>query len=716
MKTADFEVTLDGKARRVVSTARLYRGPGASEVAAMRQKTMPGDDRPRVEPSRVVLLVVDQGSLLAGDERRVRVVAENCLWLLGLGDQLGLMLLPGPEGQLPVHRDAIRPALAKVHGLRALDDTALAAGAEHAEKRPDPFASIQPVTAAAERTGATPARPDARPQALEKLEDSLSAGKLGSGETVSAAAAKSHAVAALGDLAKLLTALRHMPGAKTILLLSAGMSADDVSGEIERVAAAAAAGNTRIYALQVPTPARKFAEIGESGLLAIARASGGALVTLGEKPGEALQRMAAELSFSYLLMLEPLPEGDMSSPHSLSVSTRRKGVTIRSSAWLVPGRLLPEALPEPKPPAPNPTREAPIARRDPALDAVLARVADYVQNYCREVSAVVTEEVYEQQVLGSMAGAGVVTAVRQESRRLVSDFLLVKVPGDEGWLPLRDVLEVDGKQVRERDNRLQKLFIEASADEAIENANRILEESARYNIGPVRRNLNVPTLPLMFVHGQNAGRFTFTKRGEEDEGGMRTWVVEYRELVKPTIIKTPAGADVPASGRFWVEPTSGRIVRTTLEAGGATITVIYRPYAEAPGVWLPASMDERYGTRIRARASYSNVRRFRVFTEEKIKEPKIKEPDAGEERKESSPSAAAEPGSRPQPEGSERASPPPGAGGPGQARAAVNTTGLMRPTPESCDGGAPRDQAYTTGPRRCAASTPRRRELPGTGP
>jgi len=635
MKTADFEVTLDGTPRRVVAIVPLFRGPGANDVAAMRRQAMPGFEPPRVEPSRVLILVVDQGSLLSGDAARVRVVAENCVALLGLADQLGFMVLPDLTGSVPLGRDAIRTRLAKVKELRALDDASAANAAEEAEKKRDPGDAVPPIVAA-DRTDATPAKSDVRSQAPEKLEDLLSVGKSGGGETVSAVATQTRTLAALHGLGELLDGLSRFPGAKTVFLLSAGMPADDVSDAIERTAVAAGAANTRIYALQVPTPARKFAELGESGLLALARASGGALVTLRDKPGEALQRMASELSFSYLLMLESGAAVPARVPAALSVRTRRRGVTIHSNAWLVAGRPLPDALPAaPLPGAPKaggptevksqdrpagrePAREAPTRGRDPALDAVLARVADYVQNYSREVSAVVAQEAYEQRVMGSMAGTTFVALVPQQTRKLVSDFLLVKVPGD-GWLPFRDVFEVDGKQVRERDNRLQQLFVDAPVDKAIENANTIWEESARYNIGYVRRNLNVPTLPLMFVDPQNSGRFLFRKAGEDDQGSMRTWIVEYRENVKPTIIKTPAGADVPASGRLWVEPTSGRVVRTTLEAGGAFITVIYRPYEGTPGLWLPASMDERYGTTILARATYSNVRRFRVFTEETIK-------------------------------------------------------------------------------------------------
>ena len=58
---------------------------------------------------------------------------------------------------------------------------------------------------------------------------------------------------------------------------------------------------------------------------------------------------------------------------------------------------------------------------------------------------------------------------------LVSDFLLVQVPG-EGWLPFRDVFERDGKQVRDRQERLAALFLKGSSRSAFAQARAIMDE------------------------------------------------------------------------------------------------------------------------------------------------------------------------------------------------------------------------------------------------
>ena len=115
------------------------------------------------------------------------------------------------------------------------------------------------------------------------------------------------------------------------------------------------------------------------------------------------------------------------------------------------------------------------------------------------------------------------------TRTLVSDYLQVKIPGYEGWLPFRDVFEVDGQRVRDRQDRLVKLFVQTSPSRALDNAQAIVKESARYNIGGVRRELNFPTLPLWFLEPQNTRRFNFRKVGEETLSGRRVIVIEYTE-------------------------------------------------------------------------------------------------------------------------------------------------------------------------------------------
>ena len=80
----------------------------------------------------------------------------------------------------------------------------------------------------------------------------------------------------------------------------------------------------------------------------------------------------------------------------------------------------------------------------------------------------------------------------------MSEFAIVKAAGRVGWSGFRDVVEVDGKPVSDRRDRLLSLLTGPAGGEA--ELRRIADESARYNVGPVIRNFNVPTTALFFFH------------------------------------------------------------------------------------------------------------------------------------------------------------------------------------------------------------------------
>jgi hypothetical protein len=206
-------------------------------------------------------------------------------------------------------------------------------------------------------------------------------------------------------------------------------------------------------------------------------------------------------------------------------------------------------------------------------------------------------------------------------RETKSDYLLVKAPGGERWLPFRDVFEVDGKKVREREERLQQLFLKAP-DKAADRAAEIMAEGARYNIGFVQRNVNLPTLALRFLDPSYKARAFFRKDAEVAVAGTKTWELAFSERGSPTLVQGPSG-DAPAEGTFWIEPAEGRVVRSRIrhQVGAATIevTVTYRPDAKAPGTWVPSEMREVYeggGRRLECVATYSRVRRFQVIVDE----------------------------------------------------------------------------------------------------
>jgi hypothetical protein len=73
--------------------------------------------------------------------------------------------------------------------------------------------------------------------------------------------------------------------------------------------------------------------------------------------------------------------------------------------------------------------------------------------------------------------------------------------------------------------------------------------------------------------------------------------LSYRETARPTLIKTTRGKDLALTGRMWIEPTTGIVVKTEMIAADpivrAQVTVTFRRDGEV-GIWVPEKMEEYY--------------------------------------------------------------------------------------------------------------------------
>jgi hypothetical protein len=285
---------------------------------------------------------------------------------------------------------------------------------------------------------------------------------------------------------------------------------------------------------------------------------------------------------------------------------------------------------------------------EPSLDDVMRSVSLYAAGYGEQAAVIVAVEKYSQRL-----GSG-------KPRELVAEFAIVKTTA--GWVGYRDVNAVDGQKATDSRDRLLSILADPVADPLA--LRRLSDESARYNIGPISRNFNVPTTVLLLFQPANLARFTFKRSGTDRIDGRETWKIDFTEISRPTFTMTRAGADVPMSGTLWVIPADGTVVRTqmalrnfadgktsaqvpglpptrTVDAAGglsrrgeaavygglrtiestADFLVSYR-WHQAFAMWLPETMTERYegpftpsgGDTVRARAtataSYSEFKKF----------------------------------------------------------------------------------------------------------
>jgi len=225
-------------------------------------------------------------------------------------------------------------------------------------------------------------------------------------------------------------------------------------------------------------------------------------------------------------------------------------------------------------------------KSEPTLEQVMERVGKYIASYGEKAAVVVATEKYTQSVLVDGADMG-------RPRDLKAEFAIVRVAGGN-WTGYRDVIEFEGKPVQDRKDRLVSLVTNAEGDAS--ELIRIANESARYNVGPVSRNFNVPTAAMFFFLPSEHERFAFTRKGAKKVEGIDTWEIEFRETKRPTVIMTRAGKDVPIEGSLWVKPDDGTVVRTRFRMRNFADTEA-APEQQAPAQRAPDNPASNNGGR-----------------------------------------------------------------------------------------------------------------------
>jgi hypothetical protein len=255
------------------------------------------------------------------------------------------------------------------------------------------------------------------------------------------------------------------------------------------------------------------------------------------------------------------------------------------------------------------------AAPEPSQPAILDRVRSYVTAWQEQLSGLVVHETYIQRLTQRFG-----RTIRQ---RTESDVALVRVRN--AWVGFRDVAEVDGHPIAGRNERLLDLFVNHPLPEAVLQARRISEEGARYNLGQLYRNFNVPTTALQILEPGRTDRVSFRVDGETKLDGQPATKIDYQELRSPSLIfYKSARRYIFTQGRLWVDKTTGRVLATEMrwklsssrdQANlNAVVTVRYHEDATTR-IWVPAAMTEKYDTGaelIDAHADYTEIRRFSV--------------------------------------------------------------------------------------------------------
>jgi hypothetical protein len=175
--------------------------------------------------------------------------------------------------------------------------------------------------------------------------------------------------------------------------------------------------------------------------------------------------------------------------------------------------------------------------------------------------------------------------------------LFLWLPQEREWLAVRNVLSVDRKAVPDSRTRLDQMLAYPEPD-AIARFRNLRDESTRFNIGRLQRNISDPMLPLKFIDPAYQPRFEFTYGGAEVINGISVWKVALTERQQtPTMIRVDKH-DVTSAGTVWVT-SSGIVMRIQLTLTdpktlvNVSMLVSYGRDAKLGG-WVPIRMDEEY--------------------------------------------------------------------------------------------------------------------------
>lgn len=352
----DFDVTIDGKPRRVVSVdfvaassdAPARPAPAAAELPPEAVYSSNADEAPAGSEGRLIALLVDQGSFAGPASRAAVSAARRFLDRLGPFDRVSLATFPGPGPRLAftTNHAAVAKALETIAG--SLDPWPII----------DPTVSMTEAVAIARGDNSTLAavldrecvgrgRGMTLEMCRQRILDQVPAG---------VAHLRRRAATSVYGLAGAVESLGNIDGPKTAVLISAGLIAGERVGDLDTdalirwVARSAAASRVTLYVLHLQgsfleamsaerggRPVDSFADAHmlRSGLEILAGASGGSMQNVLVGADHAFERIAREISASYILGVEPMPGDADGKAHKIQVRVRRPNIEVRSRTELV---------------------------------------------------------------------------------------------------------------------------------------------------------------------------------------------------------------------------------------------------------------------------------------------------------------------------------------------------------------------------------------------
>jgi VWFA-related protein len=339
---AEFVVEVDGDPRPVVSAeyVRLVedRPPGAPRKATVRPPS-PDDaffstNAGRLTPGRLILLIVDEGNIRAGQGRQMMRSAVKFVDALSPDDRLAMVAIPfGARVDFTTNHERIREVLLQTVGQAApykgrfyISLSEAIATVEHSDM------NLREQLMLRECGGALLSVLEATRCEIEVEQEA--------GEVVSHQ--RQQTQNSLRGIRDVLRSLAALEGPKSVILISEGLVLDSLGGDVDDIAALAAdvRASLDVMLLDVPpidasererpTTPREDRDRQVEGLESLAGLARGGLHRIITTGDNAFGRVLQSIEGYYLIAVEARPNDRDGRRHRINVRTNRRGVRVYS--------------------------------------------------------------------------------------------------------------------------------------------------------------------------------------------------------------------------------------------------------------------------------------------------------------------------------------------------------------------------------------------------
>ena len=335
LRSSEFQVTVDGEPRQVVSAEFI-------------QFDTVSDERPRAEPAevfyssnefpergRLIILGVDHDNIAFGEGASATRAASRFVQLLGANDRVGLVALPqpGPYVDLTSNRALVQETIDGIVGLQQPTDVTFRLGLHEAfaiANREDQVVAVETTNRICGQFEETSLEWELCSDRVE-LDARRIVGDL-----------RTRNAQSLRQLESIVKALQEVEGPKHVIWISAGLALDGPGSAVRSIARLAAAARVTIHVLMLDTPlvditapellphAREDRSRLEQGLQMLASMTRGTLRRVGPNANAVLERLEVELSGYYLLGVEARESDRDGEAHAIDVSVDRRGTYVRA--------------------------------------------------------------------------------------------------------------------------------------------------------------------------------------------------------------------------------------------------------------------------------------------------------------------------------------------------------------------------------------------------